>query len=393
MRVSTMVRYAIGGIGVGVLAVVAFWPEPTEVDTAAVTRAPMQVAIEEDGETRIHDRFVVSAPVAGRLDRIELEPGDALTRGTVVARLSPLESALIDSRSRLELATAADAVRESVGQVRAERDRAIAVLERATAAERRLSNLVEIGAVSREEFESAQTTRRAAATTLQGAEFALSRQQHEWDLARARLSQPPSRGGRIEIRSPLTGVVLKRLKESECVVTAGEPLLEIGDPARLEIVADLLSTEAVRVKPGDVVSIERWGGGHPWHGRVRRIEPSGFLKISALGVEEQRVNVLVDFDDPMAASRQIGDAYRVEVRIEVWRDDDALTVPVGALFRIGNQWAVFLVEGDRVRRALLELGERNNDVAQVIKGLAAGERVVLHPPDTLLDGGRIRLRE
>ncbi len=393
MRASMIVRSSLGVALAGGIAAVAFWPESVDVDTAAVVRTAMQVSIDEEGETRVRDRFVVSAPVAGRLSRIELEPGDAVVENGVVAHFSPADAPLIDTRSRAELTAAADAISESVGQARAERERAAAILDRATAAERRLSNLVEAGAVSREDFETAQTGRQTAATALRAAEFALSRQQHEWELARARLQQPPERGARLAIRSPLAGVVLKRWRESECVVAAGEPLLEVGDPKGLEIVADLLSTDAVRVKPGDAVSIERWGGGHPWPGRVRRIEPSGFLKISALGVEEQRVNVIVDFDDPVAASRQIGDAYRVDVRIEVWRNEHALTVPVGSLFRAGSEWAVFVADASRVRLQPIAIGERNSDVAEVLGGVAEGQRVVLHPPDTLQDGSKIRLRE
>jgi HlyD family secretion protein len=186
--------------------------------------------------------------------------------------------------------------------------------------------------------------------------------------------------------------VLKRLRESEGVVPVGEPLVEIGEPERKEIVADLLSTDAVRVSPGAEVLIEQWGGGHPLHGRVRRVEPSGFMKVSALGVEEQRVNVIVDFANPSDAVR-LGDGYRVEVRIVLWKDDNVIKVPVGALFRQGEGWAVFVVEDGRVRRQTVQLGQRNENDGQITSGLEAGATIVLHPPDTLMDGARVTVKQ
>jgi HlyD family secretion protein len=195
----------------------------------------------------------------------------------------------------------------------------------------------------------------------------------------------------VEVVAPVNGVILKRLRESESIVPAGEPLLEIGEPGRSEIVADFLSTDAVRIQPGSAVLIEGWGGSEPLKGRVRRVEPAGFMKISALGVEEQRVNVLIDFDEPSSAKR-LGDGYRVEVRVIVWREDNVVKAPVGALFRRGNDWAVFVIDGEQVRLVITELGQRNDEDAQIIKGLSPGQTVVLHPPDTLTDGARIRVR-
>jgi HlyD family secretion protein len=195
----------------------------------------------------------------------------------------------------------------------------------------------------------------------------------------------------VTLIAPVDGVVLKRLRDSASVVPVGEPLLEIGDPASLEIVSDLLSTDAVRVSRGDAVLIEQWGGGHPLQGRVRRVEPSGFMKISALGVEEQRVNVIVDFADSRE-SASLGDGYRVEVRIIVWRDESVLKAPIGSLFRRGEEWAAFVVDGDRVRQQTVQLGQRNDREAQVLQGLKEGQQLVVHPPDTLADGMRVRVR-
>lgn len=391
MRASNLFRMSGGGVIVAVMIAVALWPDVTSVDVAPVSRGPMQVTVDEEGETRVRDRFVVSAPVAGRLLRVELEPGDAVACDQVVIRIAPADVPLLDARALAELRTVANAASEAVAVARAERDRAASALERATAAERRVSALVAIGAVSREDFETAQSTRTAAASLLTAAEHAVARADAEWQAARMRLARPSSRDV-ISVKAPVSGVVLKRLRESESVVAAGEPLIEIGDPRQIEIVADLLSADAVRVHAGDSVSIERWGGPHPLRGEVRRVEPSGFLKVSALGVEEQRVNVIVSLEDPLAAS-ELGDGYRVDVRIAIWRSHDALTVPIGALFRSGRDWAVFLWEDGQAKLRIVEVGERNNDVAQVLKGLDAGQRVVLHPPDTVADGARVRARQ
>ena len=391
MRIHKHVRTLAGAVVIGALAAVALWPEAIAVDIATVSRNPMQVTIDEDGVTRVRDRFVITAPVAGRLQRIELDPGDRVSRGAVVVRLAPVDAPLLDPRSRAELETAAGVAQQSVGQARAEHDRAVAVRDRAAAAERRLASLVEAGAVSREDYESARTALETSRRSVDAAGFAVLRAEREWQLARTRLQTPANRGRLVDVVSPSAGVVLRRLRESESVVSAGEPLIEVGDPARLEVVADFLSTDAVRVRPGAAVLIERWGGDRPLRGHVRRVEPSGFLKVSALGVEEQRVNVIVDFDDDSAAC-DLGDAYRVEVRIISWEQDHVLTVPVGSLFRRGDQWAVFVAAGNVARLATIEIGERNDTMVQILSGLEEGQPVVLHPPDVLADGGRIRAR-
>lgn len=377
-----------------VLAILAaaLWPATTEVDAASAVRGPMQVTIDEEGETRVRDRFAVSAPVAGRLQRIDLEPGDAVTRGMVLARLVPAAPPLIDPRTQAELTAAVAAGRAAVGQARAERERAAATLERARADLKRQQALAEAGAVPREAVEVAETAAATAEEAVRAAEFAIARAENEQRLAQARLAPSPGGGRPVEIVSPVDGVVLRRMRESESVVPAGDLLLEIGDPRSLEVVADLLSTDAVRVTAGAPVLIEQWGGPHPLEARVRRVEPSGFMKVSALGVEEQRVNVIIDLDDATAASGQLGDGYRVEVRIVTWRDSDVLAVPVGSLFRRGEGWAVFTIEDGTARLQPVEIGQRNDRDAQVLEGLVEGQTVVLHPPDTLADGARVAIR-
>jgi HlyD family secretion protein len=376
----------------GILAV-ALWPEAIEVDVVRVERGPMRVTVDEEGETRVRERFVVSAPVSGRLQRVELEPGDTVVRGkTVVARLIPAAPPLLDPRASAELGAAVEAGQAAVGQAQAERERAAAGVARAQSSLRRQQQLADAGLTSSEELEIAQTGLKTAEEALRAAEFTVARTQRELQAARARLA-PSTAGGRpVTVVAPVSGVVLKRLRESEAVVPVGDPLLEIGDPANLEIVADLLSTDAVRVSAGDPVLIEQWGGGRPLNARVRRVEPSGFMKISALGVEEQRVNTIIDLVDGDGVGRQLGDGYRVEVRVVTWEDQSTLKVPIGALFRRGDQWAAFAVENDLARLQIVQLGQRNDTEGQITGGLVEGQVVVLHPPDTLADGMRVRIR-
>ncbi len=383
-------RLAGAVLAMAAIVAAALWPEPLAVDLAQAVRGPMEVTLDEDGDTRVRERFVVSAPVAGRLQRIELEPGDAVVKGrTVVARLAAAEPPLLDPRVRVELDAGAAAASAGADQARAERDRAAAVLERARAALRRQQVLTEAGAVSRDDLESAQTAVKTGEEALRAATMGVTRADQEARLARARLQTPSASGRLVDVVAPVNGIVLRRLRESETVVPAGEGLVELGDPNQLEVVADLLSTDAVQVKPGSPVRIEQWGGSHPIAARVRRIEPSGFVKVSALGVEERRVNVVIELADPAAAARALGDGYRVEVRIVVWRQDDVLKVPVGSLFRRGSDWAVFVVANERATLRTIAVGHRNNDEVEVVGGLSASESVVLHPPDTLTDETRV----
>src|SRR5215510_3530931 len=393
MRFLKKKRLMAGAIVVVGIVAAAMWPSSLEVGVTKVVRGPMQVTIDEDGVTRIRDRFVVSAPVAGRLQRVELEPGDPVVGGkTVVARLTTAESPLLDPRTRGELTAGVDAARAAVGQAQAERARAAAELERAQTTLRRQQELMKAGAIASDALDAAETAVMSAQEAARAAEFTVSRTEYELQLARARLQAPPAAGRAVEVVAPVSGVILKRFRESETVVPVGDPIVDIGDPSRIEIVADLLSTDAVRISPGAEVLIDQWGGSEPLKGKVRRVEPAGFMKVSALGVEEQRVNVIIDFEDPASAGRKLGDAFRVEVRIVIWKEDNVVKVPVGALFRRGEAWAAFAVNSDRTKLQTVKLGQRNATEAQVTGGLSEGETVVLHPPDTLTDGARVRLR-
>ena len=385
------VRVVAAGVVVSGILAAALWPEAVEVSTATAARAPMQVTIDEDGETRVRERFVVSAPVAGRLQRIELDPGDAVVaRSTVLARIAPAAAPLLDARNRSELVTAVEAARAALGQAQAERMRAVTMLTRLRTALRRQRELAMAGAIAADALDQAEAETGAAEEAMRAAEFAVARGEQEVRLARARLQQPGPGAGAVNVIAPVDGIVLRIRRESESVVPTGEPLVEIGDPTRLEVVADLLSTDAVRVAPGALVLLEQWGGAHPIAGRVRRVEPSGFLKLSALGVEEQRVNVIIDLDRAHAGA--LGDGYRVEVRIVVWRSDDVLQVPAGSIFRRGEGWAAFIVDGNRARLRDVRIGQRNATDVQILEGLEAGRTVVLHPPDTLDDGARVTPR-
>lgn len=394
MKILRSRRVLIGGAAVAGLLVFALWPRGVEVDMATVTRGPLTVTVDEEGETRVRNRFIIAAPVAGELERIELEPGDAVRKAeTVVARLQPAPPTPLDVRSRAEARSAVQAAEAALGRARADRDRAAAELARAKQRLERMRKLLEVGGIARDEVDALDTEAQTGAEALRAAEFNVARAEYDVEAVRAQLIQSTNGDGDpIDIVAPVNGVVLERERESEAVVPAGEPLLEIGDPANLEIVSDLLSADAVKVKPGDAVLIEQWGGDTTLHGTVRRVEPSGFTKISALGVEEQRVDVIIDFADVEAAWHALGDGYRVEVRIVIWQRDDVLRVPIGSLFRRDDEWALFAVEGGRARARTVTIGRRDAVAAQVLSGVETGDEVVLYPPDDLEDGDRVTRR-
>ncbi|MGE0040976.1 MAG: efflux RND transporter periplasmic adaptor subunit [Vicinamibacterales bacterium] len=388
-------RVLLAAAVIGGLLAVALWPRPTSVDMAPVVRGALRVTIDEEGETRIRHRYVVSSPVAGRVMRIGLEPGDLVTGGeTVVAQVRADAPPLLDRRAREEAAAARDVARAALGGAQAGQRKAEADLALATRELQRVRDLDEARLATRQQVDEAEARARAAEEAVHAARFAVATAESQLRQAEARL-RPDSlqAAGRVlDVVAPVDGVVLRRLRESESAVPAGEPLLEIGDPRDLEIVADLLSTDAVQVATGARVLLEQWGGQTPIEARVRRVEPSGFTKISALGVEEQRVNVIMDFADPAGAWTELGDGYRVEVRVVTWEGEDVLKVPTSALFRAGEQWAAFAVRDGRAARVLVEVGHRNGVEAEVLSGLEAGATVIVHPPDALEDGALVEER-
>jgi len=385
-------RVLIPVLVVGGLLAVALWPKTVGVELGVVSRGPLMVTVDEEGMTRVRDRFVVSSPVAGRVLRIELEPGDTVTRGQVVAHVRAETPPLLDERTRAEAQAAIESARAALGRARAEEQRARATLAQLQRELTRIRELAQNRVVSAQELESREAEAKVAEESVNAAVFAVQAATSTLQGAQARLA-PPTRdaaGRVVSVTAPADGVVLKRLRESESVVPPGDPLIEIGDPHRLEIVVDLLSTDAVRVRRDARTIIEQWGGERQLEARVRRIEPSGFTKISALGVEEQRVNVVLDFVDPAAAWAALGDAYRVEVRIVIWEAAAVLKVPTSALFRQGEKWAVYTVEDGRARRVIVELGHQTGQEAEIVSGLAEGAPVILHPVDTLADGARVK---
>jgi HlyD family secretion protein len=391
LRLLTNRRVWLSAAVVAVLLAVALWPTTMTVEVATVSRGPLVVTVDEEGQTRVRHRYVVSAPVSGRVLRIELEPGDAVKEGDVVARVRAEAPPLLDARTRAEVQAAVEAAKATLGRAQAEEQRARAALTQAERELKRTQDLVRGGVVPPGDADLRQDDARAATETVSAAAYAVKAAQADLVRAEARLrpSAPDVSGRVVAVAAPISGVVLRRLRESESMVPAGDPLVELGDPQQLEIVSDLLSTDAVRVKPGARAMIEQWGGTTTLEARVRRIEPSGFTKISALGVEEQRVNAILDFVDPAEAWAALGDGYRVEVRIVIWEAPTVLKVPTGALFRQGEQWAVYAIEDGRAALTIVELGQQTGQEAEVRAGLSEGARVILHPADTLTDGTHV----
>ncbi|MBZ4420244.1 efflux RND transporter periplasmic adaptor subunit [Myxococcus sp. RHSTA-1-4] len=390
-------RVGFGLLALGVLALALLLrPSPARVEVAEVTRGEFVRAVEEDGRTRVRERYAVNAPLTGMLDRSRVKAGDAVEPGTLLAIIHPLVPPLQDVRTRT-------ALEARVGAAEAAREQARAALSRAEAGHRfalsevsRARVLERQGAVTARELERAELKLREAARELEAARAGEHQAAHELEQARAMLGGGPGVGGSgsggWELRSPIRGAVLRVFKESAGFVASGEPLFELGNPEALEVVVDLLTTEAVHVRPGQEVELLDWGGRTELRGRVRRVEPSAVTKVSALGVEEQRVDVLIDFTSPPETWRTLGDGYRVEARIGVQRTADVVKVPEGALFRQGDTWAVFVVEDGRARARTVRVGEDNGLEVIVEEGLRPGERVILHPGDTVREGARVAPR-
>lgn len=365
---------------------------PLEVELGTVSRGPVVVTIDDEGETRVHDLFAVSAPISGRVQRIELEPGDPVVAGhSIVARMVPASSDFLDPRSRAvavndlsRLSSAVAAAEQQVRQARASADLASRDLER-------IRPLAEKGFASRTLLDRAITASAEAQAAARAAEATLASARAARAAAKAIVADPSglTSPGSLAVRSPTSGTVMRRLRESETVVPAGTTLVEIGDPTKLEIVTDLLSSDAVKVAAGDAVIIDEWGGEGNLHGRVRRVEPYGFLKLSALGVEEQRVNVIIDLTDPPERWVRLGHGYRVLVRIAEWTAKDALRIPVSALIRDRGRWAVFVVRDGRTKLESVDVEAMNDEYAAVSHGPSPGTAVVLHPSDKLEPNARV----
>jgi HlyD family secretion protein len=402
--------------GLGVLVVLglvaamvsAFMPKPVPADVAVLARGPMRVTIDEDGKTRVTDRYVVSAPLAGTIGRMTLHPGDHVEQGGLIATIEATEPPLLDAQTRAEAEAQFKAAEASRRQAAAAVNRAKTATEFARSERDRTAQLVSKGSFAERNLDLAELDLKTREQELESAGFGVRVAQYEVERARATLDRidahaavsadpdrgakrdskksTPEAGGAVEhVNSPITGTVLRVLREHEGVVTPGTSLLELADPDALEIVVDVLTSDAVQIERGAMVEIRGWGGEVPLNGRVRLVEPSAFTKISALGVEEQRVNVVIELlDKPEGVV--IGDGYRVEVSIVVWQSDDVLLLPVAALFRDGERWAVWLADGNTAQLQAIELGKRQGLWVEVVEGLEAGQTVIVHPSDAIEEG-------
>jgi HlyD family secretion protein len=377
-----------GGAAVILAALVVwFWmPKPVPVDLTPVQKGTLTITVDEQGKTRARDRYVMAAPVSGRVSRLDWREGDPVKRGQVVAWIHPAPldpRELAETNARIEMNLALQrAAEERVGEARA-------VYEQARRERERYERLFKTGGISRQGFEQAEKAEITSASELDSARSRAAAAAYEVKMSRARLlaAGKGKDGATMEIMSPVDGRVLKIAEKSERVVTAGTALLVLGDATRLEVVIDLLSSEAVKVRPGMAVKLENWGGEKELMARVRTVESQGFTKISALGIEEQRVNVVADLLEPPGS---LGDDYRVEARIIVWEGQKVLQVPAGALFRSGKEWAVFTERDGRAREQIVAVGRRTPREAEIVKGLQEGDRVISHPTNQIEEGLKIK---
>jgi HlyD family secretion protein len=397
-------RRLIAMVGLGLAGAAAVWalrPQPVPVDIARIDRGALQVTVNEEGRTRVRDIYVVSAPLAGMLQRSPVEVGDSVRAGdTVVSVIQPTAPAFLDVRARREAEAAVQVADAAVGVARAQMREMEAQLAYAKTELARAVELSRRGVVAERTLDDARVAHSNAEARLQSAQATLEMRRRELETARARLIGPDTLeladdpgACCILVRAPVDGRVLNLFHESEQVVAAGTPLLEVGDPGNLEVVVEMLSSDAVRVAPGAFARIEGWGRPEPLTATVRRVEPAGFTKISALGIEEQRVRVILDIGTPRSARAELGHGYRVIAHVTVEQVRDATLAPISALFRHGDAWAVYVVDGDdRATRRIVEIGARTNREAVVRSGLEPGERVILYPGDRVADGVRVTER-
>jgi HlyD family secretion protein len=389
--------WRIAGLAIAAAALVAlvfaFLPRPAAVDLGTVTKGHFEQTVDEDGRTRVRDRYTVSSPIAGDLLRIGLKAGDEVAEGTVLASIVATPAPIIDARTRQELEQRVGAAEAKQAQAAAAVKRAQSEVAQARADLARTRALAEAGVASKSRLERDELLATVRARELEAAQFEEHTSGHELELARAALANPAAEGGSPwTIRSPVAGRVFRVIQESEGSVAIGTPLLEIGNPRDLEVVIDVLSADAVAITPGAPARIERWGGDRPLAARVRRVEPSAFTKVSALGVEEQRVNVILDIVSPSEEWSGLGDGYRVEARIVTYAADDVMKVPMAALFREGEEWKVFTASQGVAQKRTVQVLRRSPSEAMIGAGLSEGVPVILYPGDQIRDGASIVAR-
>jgi len=377
-----------------------FRQQPIAIDTAVIKTGDMAVTVDEEGVTKVREVYMVSAPLAGRLERSPLKVGDKVIQNkTVVAIIEPAEVPFLDERSRNAAQAAVKAAQSTSELAKARVLQARAELEFAEQDLKRAVRLGARGTISERALDQARLTQKIKDATHKSSKAELQVRLEELESARANLIEPGNHNHAntpsccVNITAPVTGRVLQMVKQSRQIVRPGETILELGDPLDLEIVVDLLSTDAIKVKKGMSANIEGWGGDKILNARVRRVEPTGFKKISALGIEEQRVNVRLDLLDPYTQWRSLGHDFRVFVRVKIWEGSDILQVPLSALFRVQDKWAVFVFENGLATQKIIEINHRNTRFAEIIKGLSKGDKVVLHPNNEISDGVSIVERQ
>ena len=373
-----------------------FRPQPIQVDVATVKRAPLQVTIEEEGKARVIDRYVITAQVAGTTCRIDLNVGDTVQKGQVLLNIDPLPSQALDPRSKAQAQAKVAAATANLSAAEQQVDSARADADLATTELKRLEPLAKQGHVSIGQLDQARAYKRSSTAALRSALFAVDVAKYELEAAQTALQfvgDTSSNGAdTIPVRSPIDGKILQLQHECSGVVARGEPLLQLGDTRSLEIATDVLSADAVKIKPGMKVLYERWGGDEPLEGQVIRVEPVGFTKVSALGVEEQRVLIISAITSPPDQWQTLGDGYRVESRFILWQQQEVLQVPLSSLFRSDDQWSLFVVEDGKAQKRNVTVGQRNGLSAQIVEGLDEGETVIPHPDDRIEDGVGVQAR-
>ncbi|MBA6287520.1 efflux RND transporter periplasmic adaptor subunit [Colwellia sp. MB3u-4] len=379
------------------LLIWGFWPQPIMVEGIAARYAPMTVSIEEEGRTRLIDRYLISASVDGVTCRQQLKVGDTVKQGQVLLGITPLQSQVLDPRSRAQAQAQVAAAKSALHAAQEQANAASASAQLASNELTRLQSLMAQALISREAFDKAQTQAQMTAAAKRSANFSVEVAKYELEAAGTALQYSAAADSgepaeRVNVRSPINGKILKVVRECEGPVRTGEPLLEVGNPSALEIEVDVLSADAVKIKSGMKVLFDRWGGDKPLEGQVRIVEPVGFTKASALGVEEQRVLIISDFVSEAQLWNQLGDGYRVEANFILWQQENVLQIPASSLFRYKGGWAVFIIERDLAVRREVKIGQRNGLIAQILEGVNDGERVINHPSDEVDDGKRVKVR-
>jgi len=388
-------QFMVGGL-LALISLAAYWmlqPRAILVEVAPVVEQRFTSIVEEDGRTRVRDRFVLSAPLAGRVPRSTLRAGDAVKAGQTLTTIAPNISPLLDPRARQELEERVGAAQAGVEEASALHERAKVLLARARSDLERTTQLRARGVAAAAQLERDTFTFQSAERDVAAAELRRHAAEHALDQARAALKRSGEIDGaeRFPVASPIDGRVLKVIQESEAVVPLGAPLLELGNPADLEVIVDVLTTDAALVREGAKAVLERWGGPTALEARVRRVEPSGFTKISALGVEEQRVWIIIDITSAREVWTTLGDGYRVDVKIVVDEMEKATVVPIGALFRRGDAWQLFVVDSGKAHLRAVKVSRRSGRLAAITEGLRPGETVVVYPPAALKEGSAVRL--